>query len=168
MRISWVFLLAPAILLASIAPSVRAEEPHAPASPSNDLPDLLAGLEPRTLLHADVSGKRFEGQLSRFEDTSLVLQVDVFDEQELAYDGLSQLSIVGGNHRREGATIGGLCGAVTGLLLGATAEGLSSGFSGTETTGSGVLIGTCVGTIAGIMIGGLVGNTLETWVPIWP
>jgi hypothetical protein len=147
---------------------VQAEEPQAPASRSNELPDVLAGLEPKTLLRADVSGKRFEGQLSRFEDSSLVLQVDVFDEQELAYDGISQLSVVGGNHRREGQTIGGRCGAVAGLLLGATAEGLSSEWSGVETSGTGVLIGTCVGTIAGIMIGGLVGNTLETWVPIWP
>jgi hypothetical protein len=126
----------------------------------------LADLEPKQWMRANVSGKTVEGQLIDFNESSLTLRIDVFEDEKLPLQSVSQAWVVTGNHAEKGVLYGAVVGGFGGIAL-ASLPPLTFGGSRTPTAGQ-VIVGACLGTVVGAAVGGAVGATREIWSQIWP
>jgi len=144
--------------------------PHPVLADSSDSSKTLAGalldLRPKQVMRAQLDGKSFEGQFVGFNESSLTLRVDVFDNVDLPLHSVTELSIATDNHTEEGLKLGAVAGAFVGIAFAYTLPQLGSSRRGPA--GGEVIVLMSLGTVAGAAVGGAVGATQRVWSQIWP
>jgi hypothetical protein len=128
----------------------------------------LADLDAKQWVRADVDDKKFEGYLVDFNESTLTLRVDVFENQSLPLHSVSQVWVVTGNHSEEGIKLGAVGGVFLGLVLSYLLPQIPVGGAQSDPTASEVFVVSSLCTVVGAAVGGAVGATQEIWSRIWP